>query len=110
MIKFVALWNVKPGVTEEEFEQWYADRHMGDAKRIPGLVGYTVSRGLGDGGDPARYYRMAELCFADEESFERAFVSPEWKRAFEDAQGYIADHVRLRFESTQVELKDGAAT
>lgn len=105
MFKFVALWNIKPGVSEDEFERWYRDRHIGDARRIPGLVRYTVNRRSDGAAADARYYRMAELCFADEASFEKAFASPEWKHAFEDAQGYIADHLRMKFESTEIELE-----
>lgn len=105
MIKFVAMWNVKPGVSEAEFERWYRERHMDDAKRIPGLVRYTVSRALSEPGKASPYYRMAELCFASEEDFKAAFESAEWKHAFADAQGYIADHIRLRFDSTDVPLE-----
>lgn len=108
MYKFVAMWNIRPGVTEADFERWYVERHMGDAKRIPGLVRYTVNRVSDSARDGSPYYRMAELCFASRESFERAFASPEWKHAFADAQGYIADHVRLQFESTDVPLERAA--
>lgn len=105
MYKFVALWNIRPGVSEAEFERWYSERHMGDAQQIPGLVKYTVNR-VGDSvREASPYYRMAELGFASRESFEKAFASPEWKHAFADAQGYIVDHVRLQFESTDVPLK-----
>jgi uncharacterized protein (TIGR02118 family) len=81
---------------------------MKDAQRIPGLVGYTVNRVSDSARDGSPYYRMAELCFASREGFEKAFASPEWKHAFADAQGYVADHIRLQFESTDVPLKGAA--
>ena len=105
MFKFVAMWNIRPGISETEFEDWYTERHMGDAQRIPGLVRYTVNRVSDAAREGSRYYRMAELCFASHESFENAFGSPEWKHAFADAQGYITDHLRLQFDSTDVLLK-----
>jgi len=107
MIKFIAMWNIKPGVSEAEFERWY-QKHMGDARRIPGLVRYTVSRMLPGPQGRAPYYRMAELCFADEAAYQQAFASKEWQESFVDAQSYIADHVRYRAESTDV-VHEGSA-
>jgi uncharacterized protein (TIGR02118 family) len=101
MIKFIALWNIKPGVSEAEFESWYV-KHMDDAKRIPGLTRYTVSRLLPGPQGKAPYYRMAELCFANEAEYQRAFASKEWQDSFVDAKNYIADHVRYRADSTDV--------
>lgn len=106
MFKFVAMWNIRPGLSEAEFEKWYTERHMGDAKRIPGLIKYTVNRVSDAARSTSPYYRMAELCFNSRQSFEKAFASAEWKQAFEDAQGYIADHIRLQFDSKDVPLKD----
>lgn len=101
----MALWNIRPGLSEAEFERWYVEQHMLDAQRIPGLIGYTVNRVAGGSQSRSRYYRMAELCFATAADFEKAFVSPEWKHAFADAQSYIVDHLRLQFDSTNVPLK-----
>ena len=105
MFKFVALWNIKPGISEEDFERWYAEQHMGDAKRIPRLIKYTVNLVDTPDNSPSRYYRMAELCFRTREDFEKAFISPEWKHAFVDAQSYITDHLRLQFTSQDVPLE-----
>ena len=77
MFKFVAMWNIRSGLSEAEFERWYKDTHIEDAKRIPGLVKYTVNRISGGSQSGAPYYRMAELCFANEESFQKAFGSAE---------------------------------
>ena len=99
MHTFTALWNIREGVSEREFEDWYAGRHVADAQKIPGLIAYSTHRAT----DPsAPYYRMALLGFRDEAEFAAAFASPEWKHAFEDAQPYITDHLRLWFESETV--------
>jgi uncharacterized protein (TIGR02118 family) len=102
MITFVALWNIREGVSVEEFERWYVDRHIPDARRIPGLVGYRTNRAIGEQG----WYRMAELSFPDRETFDRAFASPEWKHALADAGNYITDHQRLLFETTVQRLEE----
>jgi uncharacterized protein (TIGR02118 family) len=104
MLKFVALWNLKPGVSEAEFEKWYRDVHMPDAKRIPGLRRYTVNRATGAVRGESRYYRMAELSFDSYDAVQRALKTPEWQHAFSDAQSYITDHLRLQFDSEEVPL------
>lgn len=104
MLKFVAMWNLKDGISENVFEEWYRTRHIPDAKRIPGLRKYTVNRAAQQVRGESRYYRMAELSFDSYEAVQRAMPSPEWKRAFLDAQGYIADHLRLQFESEEIPL------
>jgi uncharacterized protein (TIGR02118 family) len=98
------MWNIRSGLSEAEFERWYKDTHIEDAKRIPGLIKYTVNRITGGRQSGAPYYRMAELCFANEESFQKAFGSAEWKHAFEDAQNYITGHIRLQFDSVDIPL------
>ena len=104
MLKFVALWNLKEGVSESAFEHWYRTTHIPDARRIPGLRKYTVNRAAEPVRGQSRYYRMAELSFDSYEAVQRALPSPEWQRAFVDAQGFIADHLRLQFESEEISL------
>jgi uncharacterized protein (TIGR02118 family) len=104
MLKFVALWNVKSGISETEFEHWYRTNHIPDAKRIPSLRKYTVNRVTESGRAASRYYRMAELSFDSHEAVQAAMSSPEWQHAFKDAQGFIADHMRLQFDSEEIPL------
>lgn len=104
MLKFVALWNVKEGISEAGFEHWYRTKHIPDAKRIPGLRKYTVNRAAEPGRAASRFYRMAELSFDSHAAVQSAMASPEWQHAFRDAQGFIADHVRLQFDSEEIAL------
>jgi uncharacterized protein (TIGR02118 family) len=99
------MWNIRPDVTEAEFERWYQQRHIADAKRIPGLIEYNVNRIAEGSRSGSPFYRMAELCFETRESFDSAFASPEWKHAFEDAQAYITGHIRLQFDSVKIPLQ-----
>jgi uncharacterized protein (TIGR02118 family) len=105
MLKFVAMWNIKEGISEAEFEHWYRNTHIPDARRIPGLRKYTISRAPDALRGASRYYRMAELCFDSYDAVQRALATPEWQHAFRDAQGYVADHLRLQFESEDVPLE-----
>jgi uncharacterized protein (TIGR02118 family) len=104
MLKFVALWNLAPDVSEAEFERWYRDTHIADARRIPGLRRYTVNRAARPGDAATRYYRMAELSFDSYDAAQVALASPEWQHAFRDASGRIADHLRLFFCTEDIQL------
>ena len=104
MLKFVALWNVAPGLSEAEFEHWYRKVHVADAKRIPGLRRYTINRVAPGQAAGSAYYRMAELSFDSLEAAQAAMASPEWRHAFHDAQDKITGHVRLFFQSEEVPL------
>lgn len=106
MLKFVALWNLPEGMNEEEFEHWYEETHIPDARRIPGLRRYTVNRAPAAKRGEQRYYRMAELSFDSLEAVEKAMESPEWRHAFADARDKIADHTRVYFESREIPLDD----
>jgi uncharacterized protein (TIGR02118 family) len=105
MLKFVALWNIREGIAEADFEHWYRNVHMPDAKRIPGLRRYTVNRVTDAARGESRYYRMAELCFDSHEAMQKALETPEWQHAFRDAQGWITDHLRLKLETEDVPLE-----
>lgn len=108
MIKFVALWNLPEGMSEAEFEQWYEETHIPDARRIPGLRRYTVNRAPPPKRGEQRYYRMAELSFDSLEAVEQAMDSPEWRHAFADARDRITDHTRVFFETREIPLDDAA--
>lgn len=102
MVKVVALWNIPKEMKEEEFENWYQQKHIQDAKNIPGLRKYQVNKVVQRYQSSSKYYRMAELCFDSIDAAEKALESPEWQYAFKDAKGKIADHVRLFFDTREV--------
>lgn len=104
MVKVVALWNIPPGMKEEDFERWYEGKHINDARKIPGLRKYTVNRVAQKYQSISKYYRMAELYFDSIEEAENALESPEWQYALKDAKDKIVDHIRLFFEMKEVSL------
>jgi hypothetical protein len=74
VIKYVALWKLPEGVTEEQFEEVYG-RHVREAaRRMPGLLRYTISRveHLDPVAEP--YYRLAELYFSDVDSYRESMA------------------------------------
>lgn len=74
MKKMVVLY--KTPADPEEFMSYYQDNHLPLVAKIPGLVKSEVTRLdrtlMGDG-----YFLMAEMYFADSESFKTAMRSPE---------------------------------
>ena len=79
MLKVVSMWKLPEGMSEQEFEKWYREKHIGDAKKISGLRRYTVNRVAPSERAAAPYYRMAELSFDNIEAAKAAFESPQWK-------------------------------
>ena len=104
MLKVVSMWKLPDGMSEQSFEDWYRSKHIGDAKRIPGLRRYTVNRVAESERANAPYYRMAELSFDSLAAAKAAFDSPEWKHAFADAKDKLAAPIRLFLESEEVPL------
>jgi uncharacterized protein (TIGR02118 family) len=102
MIKVVSIWQLPPGMGEDEFERWYLGKHVPDAQKIPGLRRYTINRVIPEERANARFYRMAELSFDTIEAARSAFESAEWKYAFADAKPYIGDFMRFYFDSQDI--------
>lgn len=80
MIKTVLGYDIEPGVTAEEYEQWLFEVHVPDILANPhiervvfNLVLRDVTRSS-DGSTPIEgqtFYRVAEMHFADEAAYER---------------------------------------
>jgi uncharacterized protein (TIGR02118 family) len=102
MIKVVSIWQLPPGMPEADFERWYLDKHVPDAKKIPGLRRYEINRVIPEERANSRFYRMAELSFDTLPEARAAFESAEWKYAFADAKPYIGDFMRFFFDSQDI--------
>lgn len=79
MIKTILGYQIEPGVTAEEYEDWLFNVHVPDILANPfvdKLVFSKVMRPVSaaSGGTPVRQalslYRIAEMHFADEEAYE----------------------------------------
>jgi len=66
----------------EEQHRWWLEDHVPLAKKMPGLISYTINLVGTDesGGDPV-IAGTDYLEFADEEAAMIAYNSPEWKAA-----------------------------
>jgi len=94
MYKLLALYDHPDDV--EAFETHYREVHTPLVEKIPGVERLVVNRVKGDpmGGEPP-YYQIAEMHFADADSFKQASQSPEFKATGEDLANFAKGKVTL---------------
>ncbi len=69
------------------FDKHYAERHVPQAKKIPGVRKFETSKGpVATPGGPSAYHLVAILHFDDMAAIGKAFASPEGQAAAADAQ------------------------
>lgn len=96
MIKLVALFKRPEAV--EEFDAHYEQTHSPLMRQVPGLDRMEVTRNLkalGRSGGEPDYYLVAEMYFADQETFDMAMASDENRAAGKDLMGFARDYVTL---------------
>ena len=79
MIKTILGYDIAPGVTHDEYEQWLFEIHVPDIMANPYVDRLlfnkvlrpvtTTSGGTSVGENNLAFYRIAEMHFADEESY-----------------------------------------
>lgn len=81
----------------EAFDQQYFDKHVPLCRPLPGLAGASFSKpkALGPGTAP---YLVAELDFADLDTFKAAMRSPEMAAVARDAETLPAERVMFTGE------------
>lgn len=80
----------------EAFDAYYRDEHLPIARRIPNverLEALKVQRAL-DGTEP-EHYLIAEMVFADKETFKASMGSPEGKAAGADVANFATGGVTM---------------
>lgn len=100
--KVLALYG--PPADPARFDAYYMDTHVPKAKRMPGLLGYTLSRKPPtalDGSTP--YHAVATLEFADMAAFQAALASPEGQATAADLGNFASGGVTvLVFDERQI--------
>ncbi len=86
MYKIVALWGAPKPHDVEAFEKYYAETHVPLARKVPHLKRLVLTRVEGGlEGEPAPFYRVAELLFDDPAALRRASETAAWRAMREDA-------------------------
>lgn len=91
MIKLVYCITKKPGLTDEEFFDYWKNVHGPIGAQIPGLRKLVQSHTIKSGNDvrPPDFDGMAELWFDDLETLLAARQTPEFRASSEDEANFI---------------------
>jgi uncharacterized protein (TIGR02118 family) len=104
--KLMVLLNRLEGVSFEEYERYFFEKHLPYVLAIPGLRGYKVNlRHPSD--DTAPYDGISEFLFDDRAAFDRAMASPETEATLADAAKFL-DPPQLLLVDERVVLPPGA--
>lgn len=92
MIKLVAMYGHP--TSEEDFEKYYAEKHLPLAATIGGVQRVELTKCIGtpDGGKPA-YYRTAELYFESLEILQNQMASKEGQATVNDLSNFATGGV-----------------
>ena len=98
MIKLVYCINRKPGMTREEFLDYWKNVHAPIGARIPGVRRFVQSHALAQGADarPPDFDGMVELWFDDLDGLLAARRSHEWALSSADEANFV-DHSRVAY-------------
>lgn len=108
MIKVVYCITKKPGLTDEQFFDYWQNVHGPIGASIPGLRKLIQSRRVTVPGDKyaADYDGMAELWFDDVAALLKARQSPEWKASSADESNFIDSRRCAYFVSQEQSIVD----
>lgn len=107
MFKVVALLKRKPGLSLEEFKNYYETRHapLMTRMQLPELIGYRrnfvdVEGGIFSDGERPWFDVITELRFADRAAYERCMkrnAEPEPTRLRNEDESNFLDQSRVHF-------------
>ncbi len=102
MIKLVYCISKKPGLSDQEFFDYWHNVHAPIGARIPGVRRFVQSRRLTVPGDRHQpdFDGLVELWFDDMDALLAARQSAEWKASTEDEANFI-DHSRVAYFVTE---------
>ena len=102
MFQLIALYNQPEDPAA--FDKHYDDVHAGLAVKLPGLQRLTINRpGPDPEGNPAQFYFVGVLEWADENAFQQSLASPEGEAALADLPNFAGAGVTfLTGEVTQL--------
>jgi uncharacterized protein (TIGR02118 family) len=84
------------------FDRYYAETHIGIAKKLPGLRKYEVSQGpVGTPAGPSGAHLIAVLTFDDMAAVQAALASPEGQAAAGDVAKFASGGADIMFYDTK---------
>ena len=88
----------------DAFNEYYSEKHIPLAKKIPGLRKYEISQGpVVTPAGPSGFHLIATLHFDDLAAIQKAFASAEGQAAGADVQAFATGGAdMLMFDSREV--------
>lgn len=87
MVKLIVMYGAPTDAAE--FEDYYANTHVPLAAKIPGVARFEAGKVIGTpDGQPAPYYRVAELWFESPEAMQSSLGSPEGQATTADIPNF----------------------
>lgn len=94
MVHLLVMFSRKPGISVEEFQKYWHEKHLPIAKKIPGVKKYVIclpheseyadKTPVHDG--------VAELWFESAEACGQGLQSPEGQAAFQDLANFAEEN------------------
>lgn len=111
MVKIVWLLKRAQHLSQEEFEQWWIERHVPVARMAPGLRRYIVNLPRPDdlAGRPAEdstWDGVAEQWFDDDEALNAAYSRPVATDVRADTMAHVSRLERLIVRELVIDLPD----
>ena len=110
MVKVVAFFKRKPGISVEEFDRHWGTRHAELVRRLPGIRRYVQNSTLASGyrrREPV-YDGVAEAWFDDGEALRVSGASPEYAAVKADEPNFIDGSSIRSVITDEVVVVDGA--
>lgn len=100
MYKLIATYKVPQDI--EAFEKHYQEVHTPLVKKVPGVKEIRVNRVFAAPMGKPSLHLVAEVVFADKETFNNAMKSPENMASGKDAMKFAGELVSVHFAKEEV--------
>src|SRR5215468_4788605 len=110
MVKMIAILKRKPGMSVEDFQQYWLTTHASIVTRMPGIRRYVQSHTLLSGyrkGEPA-YDGIAEVWFDNTDAMRALAPTAEYAAVMADEANFIDPTKRGSIITDEYVIKDGA--
>lgn len=92
----------KEGMTREQFAGYWLEKHAPLAKKMPGLRKYVIDIVQATDGEEPGYQGTAELRFNSLGDLQKAFASPEGKKAVDDVKNFARKVTSITIEENVI--------
>ena len=100
MYKVIAVYEVPEN--QEAFESHYKEVHEPITLKIPKMTEFRVNKVFGSPTGKSNLYMIAEMCFADKDSWKEAMKTKEMMESGKDAMKFAGKLVSVHFAQETV--------